>query len=129
MAPELDDTNCLLTAASKGLGRAAASALVDASARVTIANIVSATAPEPKAGDVSQAALRPGIYGISKSLANEYGPEGVRVNCVCPRGITTERLAEKIDYLAETEGVSYEEAAYITGETIALDGGWSRGAF
>ena len=126
----------------------------------SIVNIVSATAAEPKAGDVFQASLRPGIYGLSKSLANEYGPDGVRVNCVRPRGIMTDRLVEKIEYLAEKEGVSVAEAeamrsaelpvrrlgepgelgdavaflasdesSYITGETLALDGGWSRGAF
>lgn len=123
-----------------------------------VVNVVSATAAEPTAGDVLQAAFRPGIYALSKSLANEYGPEGVRVNCVCPRGIVTDRLEEKIRLLADREGISVAEARerraaelpvrelgdpssfgravaflaspsahYITGETLALDGGWLDG--
>ncbi|WP_224449947.1 SDR family NAD(P)-dependent oxidoreductase [Haloprofundus salilacus] len=124
----------------------------------SVVNVVSATAAEPLPGDVLQAAFRPGIYALSKSLANEYGPEGVRVNCVCPRGIVTDRLDEKIRLLAERDDISVAEtgerraaelpvgalgeppsfgravaflaspaADYVTGETLALDGGWLGG--
>ncbi|WP_224269232.1 SDR family NAD(P)-dependent oxidoreductase [Haloprofundus salinisoli] len=124
----------------------------------SVVNVVSATAAEPLPGDVLQAAFRPGIYALSKSLADEYGPEGVRVNCVCPRGIVTDRLEEKIRLLAERENISVAAArerraaelpvgelgdppsfgravaflaspaaGYITGETLALDGGWLGG--
>lgn len=75
-----------------------------------VVNVVSATAAEPLAEDVLQAAFRPGIYALSKSLAEEYGPEGVRVNAVCPRGIVTDRLEDKIELLAEREDISIDEA-------------------
>lgn len=118
-------------------------------------NIASTTAAEPTAGDVLQAAFRPVIYALSKSLAEEYGPQGIRVNCVCPRGIVTDRLEDKIELLGDRESISVGEARkrrtdelpvrklgdppsfgravaflaspaadFITGETLALDGGW-----
>ncbi|MFB6133654.1 MAG: SDR family NAD(P)-dependent oxidoreductase [Halanaeroarchaeum sp.] len=123
-----------------------------------VVNVVSATAAEPQAEDVLQAAFRPGIYALSKSLAEEYGPRGVRVNAICPRGIVTDRLEDKIELLAEREDISITEAReeraaelpvrrlgdppsfgrataflaspaadFITGERLALDGGWLDG--
>lgn len=132
--------------------------LADAKVESSIVTIVSATAAEPNGGDVLQAAFRPGIYALSKSLAEEYGPRGVRVNCVCPRGIVTDRLEDKIELLADREEISIDAARdrragelpvrklgdppsfgravaflaspaadFITGETLALDGGWLNG--
>jgi 3-oxoacyl-[acyl-carrier protein] reductase len=137
--------------------KAALPALADGGG--SIVNVVSATVREPLPGDVLQNALRPGIYAVSKALSREYGPE-VRVNCVCPRGIVTERLEYKIELLAEREGIPVEEARslraeelasddlgtpegfakavaflasedadYVTGAVLPVDGGWSRGAF
>ena len=125
----------------------------------SVVNVVSATVREPVPGDVLQNAFRPGIYAVSKALSREYGPE-VRVNCVCPRGIVTERLEYKIELLADREGISVEEARqrraeelatddlgtpegfakavaflasedadFVTGTLVPVDGGWSRGAF
>lgn len=125
----------------------------------SIVNIVSATVREPLSGDVLQNLLRPGIYALSKALSREYGPE-VRVNCLCPRGVLTDRIEYKVDLLAEREGIGREaaldrrteelavddlgtpeefaravaflageEASYITGAFLPIDGGWSRGAF
>jgi 3-oxoacyl-[acyl-carrier protein] reductase len=138
--------------------RAALPSLVEEDGDASVVNVVSATAAEPNAGDVLQAAFRPGIYALSKSLAEEYGPRGVRVNCVCPRGIVTDRLEDKIELLADREDIAVEAARerraeelpvrklgdppsfgravaflaspaadYITGETLALDGGWLDG--
>lgn len=132
--------------------------LVRGPADAAVVNVVSATAAEPLPEDVLQAAFRPGIYALSKSLAEEYGPRGVRVNAVCPRGIVTDRLEDKIQLLAEREDISVDAARerraeelpirrlgeppsfgravaflaspaadYVTGETLALDGGWLDG--
>jgi 3-oxoacyl-[acyl-carrier protein] reductase len=86
----------------------------------SVVNVVSATVREPLPGDVLQNALRPGIYALSKALSREYGP-AVRVNCVCPRGIVTERVRYKIDLLAEREGISVDEARSRRVEELALD--------
>lgn len=86
----------------------------------SIVNVVSASVREPLPGDVLQNMLRPGIYSLSKALSREYGPE-VRVNCLCPRGILTERIEYKIDVLAEREGISTEEAHRRRTEELAVD--------
>ncbi|KTG07750.1 hypothetical protein AUR64_02610 [Haloprofundus marisrubri] len=132
--------------------------LVEGDEEASVVNVISATAAEPLPGDVLQAAFRPGIYALSKSLAEEYGPQGVRVNCACPRGIVTDRLEDKIELLADREEISVEAARerraeelpirklgetesfgravvflaspaadFVTGETLALDGGWLDG--
>lgn len=76
----------------------------------SITNLVAASALEPNVSGSVANVIRPGIYGLSKTLANEYGSDGIRVNCICPRGIFTDRIEYKINVLANEEGISIEEA-------------------
>lgn len=76
----------------------------------TITNLVSASTLEPTTTGALSNVIRPGIFGLSKTLANEYGSDGVRVNCVCPRGVLTDRIEYKIEVLAESEELSINEA-------------------
>lgn len=86
----------------------------------SITNLVAASALEPNVSGSVANVIRPGIYGLSKTLANEYGPEGVRVNCVSPRGIFTDRIEYKIDVLADEEGISVEEAEQRREDAVPL---------
>lgn len=76
----------------------------------TITNIISASTLEPPEGSILNSSIRAGIYGLSKSLADEYSEQGIRTNCVSPRAILTDRIEYKIEVLADQEDVSYEEA-------------------
>ncbi|WP_234402892.1 SDR family oxidoreductase, partial [Halarchaeum acidiphilum] len=75
-----------------------------------VTNLVAASALEPSASGVLGNVFRLGIYGLSKVLAEEYGDEGVRVNCVAPRGIISDRIEQKIAALAEGKGIDEADA-------------------
>ena len=93
-------------------------------------------------------AVRPGVTGWAKSLARELGPRGVTVNCIAPGRIETARLAQlypegptEADLNAIPVGrwgtpqefgdvacfIASDRARYVTGTTIVVDGGLSRG--
>ncbi|WP_224270105.1 SDR family oxidoreductase [Haloprofundus salinisoli] len=86
-----------------------------------ITHLVAASALEPSARGALGNVFRPGIYGLSKVLAEEYGSDGVRVNCVSPRGVVTGRIDQKIAERAEREGVSEAEATRQRTAELPLD--------
>ncbi len=55
-------------------------------------------------------AVRAGVHGMVKSLAQELGPDNITVNAVCPGPILTERLQSLFQKAAETQGITIEEA-------------------
>ena len=92
--------------------------------------------------------VRPGVTGWAKSLARELGPQGVTVNCVAPGRIETARLAQiypdgpsEADLKAIPLGrwgtpqefgdvacfLASDRARYVTGTTVVVDGGLTRG--
>lgn len=76
----------------------------------SITNLVAASALEPSASGALGNVFRPGIYGLSKVLSEEFGESNVRVNCVSPRGIMSDRIKQKISQRAEQQGISKEDA-------------------
>lgn len=76
----------------------------------SITNLVAASALEPSASGVLGNVFRPGIYGLSKVLSEEFGESDVRVNCVSPRGIMSDRIEQKLTQRAEQQGISEEDA-------------------
>lgn len=85
-----------------------------------ITHINAASALEPPEGYVFTSTFRSGLFGLSKSLATELAEEGVRSNCVCPRGIETDRLYSKFESRSEREGVSIEQARRERESTIPV---------
>ena len=92
--------------------------------------------------------VRPGVTGWAKSLARELGPQGVTVNCIAPGRIETARLAQlypdgpsEADLKAIPLGrwgtpqefgdvacfLASDRARYVTGTTVVVDGGLTRG--
>ncbi|QPC42907.1 SDR family oxidoreductase [Kaustia mangrovi] len=87
------------------------------------------------------------IHNLTQSLAVEWGPLGIRVNCVAPTGVRTPMVQSLIDQgiynldgvrartplgrLAEPEEVAAacgflasDEASMVTGHVLPVDGGW-----
>jgi 3-oxoacyl-[acyl-carrier protein] reductase len=108
-----------------------------------IVNVSSIVGLHGNAGQTNYAASKAGIIGFTKSLARELGPRGVRANVVAP-GYVTSRLTDAIpDELragmltntplgrfGEPEDVAHavrflcsDEASFITGEVLLVDGG------
>ena len=108
-----------------------------------IINIASVVAVMGNAGQTNYAAAKAGMIGFSKSLAREVGSRGITVNCVAPGLIDTDmtRALEeaqqrqilagiplgrwgKVEEVAATVAfLASPAAAYITGETIHVNGG------
>ncbi len=94
--------------------------------------------------EVTYSATKAALIGLSKSLAMELAPSGIRVNCIAPGVIDTDMLdslpAEVMDSLAEETpmgrlgkpediagAVSFlasESASFVTGQVICADGGF-----
>jgi NAD(P)-dependent dehydrogenase (short-subunit alcohol dehydrogenase family) len=84
-------------------------------------------------------AAKAGVIGLTRALAREFGPRGVRVNAVAPgptetrmiAGITPEfvrsialgRLGRPDDIAAAVAFLCSEDAAWITGQVLGVNGG------
>lgn len=110
-----------------------------------IINIVSPSALMGTAGQANYSAAKAGLVGLTRSLARELGPHGVLVNAVSPGLIDTDMTArmapEERDKLLEHVSVrrmgtpeevaslvaflASEQANYIAGQVISVDGGLS----
>ena len=108
-----------------------------------VVNITSVVGHTGNLGQSNYAAAKSGIIGMSKSLALEYAKKNITINCVSPGFIVSDmtmNIAEKVRIyltsripmgkLGTGEDVSNcvaflssEQASYITGETLHVNGG------
>lgn len=66
------------------------------------------------------AAAKWGVVGLTKSLAMEVGPYGIRVNAICPGSVTGERMERVIAAEAKARGTTAEEIhrSYLKGVSL-----------
>lgn len=108
-----------------------------------IINISSVVGITGNAGQTNYAAAKAGVIGFTKSMAKEVGSRGITINCVAPGFIDTDmtkdlpvsvkeallaniplaRLGAPEEIAAAVAFLASENAGYITGETINVNGG------
>ena len=92
------------------------------------------------------------VIGMTRQMANDFGPNGIRVNAVAPGLIETPLTYERIqtetwrrhvmidgaplrrvgtpaDIAKAVRFLASDEASFITGQVLAVDGGWAMGRF
>jgi meso-butanediol dehydrogenase/(S,S)-butanediol dehydrogenase/diacetyl reductase len=74
---------------------------------ITISSLAGLRAPPASA---AYAASKAGLIQLTRSIAFDYGPLGVRANCVCPGWIRTDMADGEMDALAEQRGTDREGA-------------------
>lgn len=108
LTAELFNAHIQLNLTSALLGaQHAAKAMIDAGTVGTIINIGSGDSNHSGAR-VGYTAAKHGLVGLTKSLARHWGPQGVRVNCVCPGWTNTE--LNDWNLLGKAWGVTAEQA-------------------
>lgn len=108
-----------------------------------IINITSVVGQMGNAGQANYAASKAGVEGFTRALAREIGSRGVTVNCVAPGFVETDmteelderlinsmldavpvgRMGQPHEVAAAVAFLASEDASYITGEVLAVNGG------
>lgn len=116
-----------------------------------IINIASELGLVGEAGVAAYCASKGGVVMLSKALAIDHGPEGIRVNCLCPGPVTTQlledvfassqdpaalrkafenqtvlkRLGRPEEVAAAAAFLASDDSSFMAGADLVVDGGWT----
>ena len=129
------------------LSQAAVASMLRRRIRGRIVNITSCGATIPFPGSAGYNASKGGLLMLTRQLALELAPQGIRVNAVCPGVVHTamndfllkqpdqhhawsdavpmKRVSVPTDLVELAVFLCSARSEYITGQNIAVDGGWS----
>jgi 3-oxoacyl-[acyl-carrier protein] reductase len=109
-----------------------------------IITMASAAARQPAKSSAAYAAAKAGVIAFSRHLANEYGHQGIRVNCIAPSAIENDkmrtwvteedrqamgamfplgRIGQPEDVAAAALFLGSSASSWITGATLDVAGG------
>jgi 3-oxoacyl-[acyl-carrier protein] reductase len=80
------------------------------STRAAILTVTSVSVKQPIDNLILSNSVRMGVIGLTKSLAKELGPEGIRVNSILPGWTRTGRVTELMQSRAQKLGITVDEA-------------------
>jgi 3-oxoacyl-[acyl-carrier protein] reductase len=80
----------------------------------------SITVKQPIPNLVLSNSLRLAVTGLVKTLADELGPSGIRVNAICPGSTRTDRIEQLLADRAERAGTTIDEQAAQMASEIPL---------
>lgn len=112
----------------------------------SIINFGSGSGTSGKPGEGAYAAAKEAVRGLTRVAANEWGPQGIRVNVICPfanspgmvawsevepkayeatmRRIPLQRVGDCEDDIGRSAVfLASDDASYVTGQTLMVDGG------
>jgi 3-oxoacyl-[acyl-carrier protein] reductase len=106
-----------------------------------IVNVASVVGPRANAGQANYAAAKAGLIGLTKTVSHEVARRGITVNAVAPGFIETDmtkdlladvvkaiparRAGQPEEVAAAVRFLASDEASYVTGTTLFVDGGMS----
>jgi 3-oxoacyl-[acyl-carrier protein] reductase len=106
-----------------------------------IVNVASVVGPRANAGQANYAAAKSGLIGFTKTVSHEVARRGITVNAVAPGFIETDmtkdlladvvkaiparRAGQPEEVAAAVRFLASDDAAYVTGTTLFVDGGMS----
>lgn len=125
----------------------AAYPLLKKAGSAAIVNVTSINSVRGFPGNPGYVAAKAGLAGLTRALAADYAPDGIRVNALAPGYVATEmtaksyadpimhedrcrhtmlgRWGQPADMVGAAVFLASEASAYVTGQEIFVDGGWT----